>query len=106
MVPARLDRLPWSLFHLRVIIALGVTWVLDGIEITIAGSIANRLRDARTPHLTSSEVGLGASVHLLGEVIGGLLFGRAADRMGRRKLFLWTLAIYPGAYPVTTGTSG
>jgi MFS family permease len=93
-VPARLDRLPWSPFHWRVVIALGVTWVLDGIEITIAGSIADRLRDARTLHLTSSEVGLGASAYLLGEVVGALVFGRAADRLGRRKLFLWTLAIY------------
>ena len=66
-VPARLDRLPWSSFHWRVIIALGITWVLDGVEITIAGSIANRLRDAATLHLTSSQVGFGASLYLFGE---------------------------------------
>ncbi|MDQ1632388.1 MAG: hypothetical protein QOC80_2360, partial [Frankiaceae bacterium] len=93
-VPARLDRLTWSRFHWRVVIALGVTWVLDGIEITIAGSIADRLRDARTLGLSSSEVGLGASAYLLGEVAGALVFGRLADKWGRRKLFLITLAIY------------
>jgi MFS family permease len=93
-VPARLDRLPWSSFHRRVIVALGVTWVLDGIEITVAGSIADRLRDARTLHLSSSQVGLGASGYLFGEVIGALVFGRMADRLGRRRLFLVTLAVY------------
>ena len=93
-VPARLDRLPWSPFHWRVVTALGITWVLDGIEITIAGTIADRLRDDATLGLSSSEVGLGASLYLLGEVFGALLFGRLTDKVGRRKLFLLTLGVY------------
>jgi MFS family permease len=93
-VPARLDRLPWSPFHWRVIIALGITWMLDGLEITIAGSIADRLRDQGTLALSSSQVGLGASLYLFGEVAGALIFGRLADKVGRRKLFIVTLGIY------------
>ncbi|MDB4952980.1 MAG: major facilitator superfamily 1 [Myxococcales bacterium] len=93
-VPARLDRLPWSPFHWRVIIALGITWMLDGLEITIAGSIADRLREHGTLALSSSQVGLGASLYLFGEVAGALIFGRLADKLGRRKLFIVTLGIY------------
>jgi MFS family permease len=93
-VPARLDRLPWSSFHWRVIIALGITWVLDGVEITIAGSIGDRLRDHGTLGLTSSQVGLAASIYLFGEVFGALVFGRLTDKVGRRKLFLVTLGVY------------
>jgi MFS family permease len=93
-VPQRMDRLPWSAFHWKVVIALGITWVLDGIEITIAGSIADRIRDERTLGFSASQVGLTASCYLLGEVAGALLFGRMADRLGRRKLFLLTLAVY------------
>jgi MFS family permease len=93
-VPARLDRLPWSGFHWRVIIALGITWVLDGVEITIAGSIADRLRDQGSLGFSSSQVGLGASLYLLGEVCGALFFGRMTDKVGRRRLFILTLGIY------------
>jgi MFS family permease len=93
-VPARLDRLPWSSFHWRLVIALGITWVLDGIEITIASTIADRLRDHATLGLSSSQVGLGASLYLFGEVFGALLFGRLSDKVGRRKLFLLTLGVY------------
>jgi MFS family permease len=105
-VPARLDRLPWTRFHWRVVIALGITWVLDGVEITIAGSIADRLRDAGTLHLTSSQVGLGASLYLFGEVVGALVFGRLADRLGRRQLFLITLGIYLLGNALTAASTG
>ncbi|WP_344109647.1 MFS transporter [Kribbella alba] len=93
-MPARLDRLPWSGFHWKVVIALGITWVLDGVEITVAGTIADRLRDQAMLGLSSSEVGLGASLYLLGEVAGALSFGRLTDKVGRRKLFLLTLGVY------------
>ncbi|MER7763724.1 MFS transporter [Streptomyces sp. NPDC097619] len=93
-VPQRMDRLPWSRFHWKVVIALGITWVLDGIEITIAGSIADRLRDGQSLGFSSSQIGLTAGIYLLGEVVGALFFGRLADRLGRRNLFLVTLAVY------------
>jgi MFS family permease len=105
-VPARLDRLPWTRFHWRVIVALGITWVLDGVEITIAGSIADRLRDAGTLHFSSSQVGLSASLYLFGEVIGALVFGRLADKLGRRKLFIITLGIYLVGNALTAASTG
>ncbi len=94
LVPARLDRLPWSRFHWRVVIALGITWVLDGIEITVAGAIGERLTERGTLHITAGQVGLAASIYLLGEVCGALYFGQLADKLGRRKLFIVTLGIY------------
>jgi MFS family permease len=105
-VPARLDRLPWTRFHWRVVVALGITWVLDGVEITIAGSIADRLRDSGTLHLSSSQVGLSASLYLFGEVIGALVFGRLADKLGRRKLFIITLGIYLLGNGLTAASTG
>jgi MFS family permease len=93
-VPARIDRLPWARFHWLVVLALGVAWVLDGLEIQMAASIASVLKDQNTLHLTAGQVGLTASVYLLGEVVGALYFGRLADKLGRKKLFLVTLGLY------------
>ncbi|GAA4497421.1 MFS transporter [Actinoallomurus oryzae] len=94
LVPARIDRLPWSRFHTRMIIALGVAWVLDGLEIQIASIIGPVLQHANTLHLTSQDVGFSATIYLIGEVVGALVFGRLSDRFGRRKLFVATLGLY------------
>jgi MFS family permease len=100
-VPARLDRLPWTRFHTLVVVALGVTWVLDGLEVTIAGSIAGALEESPVLHFTAAEVGLGASAYLAGAVLGALLFGYLTDRFGRRKLFMVTLGLYLAATAAT-----
>jgi MFS family permease len=100
-LPARLDRLPWSRWHLRAVIALGVTWVLDGLEVTLVGSVASVLRDPATLHLTDTQIGAAASAYLAGAVTGSLVFGRLTDKLGRRKLFFVTLALYLGATLLT-----
>src|SRR3989442_6206899 len=94
LVPARMDRLPWARFHSRLVIALGVAWVLDGLEITIASLVGPVLQSEHTLHLSSVDVGRAASVYLLGEVAGALFFGYLSDRLGRRKLFIVTLGLY------------
>jgi MFS family permease len=91
-VPARLDRLPWGSFHWRVVIALGITWVLDGLEVTLAGTLASAIKSSL--HLTNAEVGLASTAYLLGAVSGALYFGWLTDRLGRRMLFFITLTIY------------
>jgi MFS family permease len=101
LVPARMDRLPWSAFHWRMIIALGITWILDGIEIGLASAIGDVLRDERTLHLTAQVVGWSGFLYLGGEVVGALYFGRQADKLGRRKLFIVTLALYLVANALT-----
>ena len=93
-IPARLDRLPWTRFHTLVVIALGITWVLDGLEVTIAGSIVGALQESPVLRFTSVEIGLVASAYLAGAVAGALLFGYLTDRFGRRKLFMVTLGLY------------
>jgi MFS family permease len=90
----RLDRLPWSRWHWRVVIALGITWVLDGLEVTIVGSLASVLIEPETLHLTEVQVGMAGSAYLAGAVIGSLLFGRLTDALGRKRLFLVSLTVY------------
>src|SRR6202046_1317755 len=93
-IPARIDRLPCARFHTRMIIALGVAWVLDGLEITIAANVVPDLTDKATLHLSTSQAGSIASWYLIGEVIGALFFGRLSDKLGRRNLFMVTLGVY------------
>jgi MFS family permease len=93
-IPMRIDRLKWSPFHTRMIFGLGVAWILDGLEITIASSVTGVLTQANTLHFTAFEVGLVATIYLVGEVVGALYFGRLSDQLGRRTLFLLTLGVY------------
>ena len=93
-IPARLDRLPWSRFHLLVVVALGVTWILDGLEVTIVGSIGPVLQNSQTLGLSAQEIGSAGSSYVIGAVIGALLFGWLTDRFGRRLVFYLTLVVY------------
>jgi MFS family permease len=93
-IPARLDRLGWSRFHMLVVIALGVTWILDGLEVTIVGSLGPVLQDKRTLGLTVEDVATLASVYVVGAVVGSLVFGWLTDRVGRKMIFNVTLGIY------------
>jgi MFS family permease len=93
-VPARLDRLPWSAWHWLIVISLGATWILDGLEVTLAGSLGGILTRRETLGLADSQVGASASCYLAGAVLGALLFGYGADRFGRKKLFFITVAVY------------
>ncbi|MCW2635413.1 MAG: major facilitator transporter [Blastococcus sp.] len=94
LIPARIDRLPWSPFHTRMVVALGVAWILDGLEITVAGAVVALLQKEETLGLSSTQAGLLATVYLIGEVVGALYFGSLSDRLGRRRLFIITLAVY------------
>ncbi|QUP56009.1 MFS transporter (plasmid) [Ralstonia syzygii] len=96
-LPGRLDRLPWSRFHTRVVIALGITWLLDGLEVTLAGAVAGALKQSPALRLTNAQVGATSSAYLAGAVAGALLFGWLADRLGRRRLFFVTLGVYISA---------
>ena len=93
-VPARLDRLAWGRFHTLVVAALGITWVLDGLEVTLAGAMAGALKQSPVLKLTNAEVGLASSFYLAGAVLGALVFGWLTDRLGRKRLFFITLAVY------------
>jgi MFS family permease len=93
-VPARLDRMPWSSWHWLIVVSLGATWILDGLEVTLAGSLGGILTRPETLGLTPTQVGASATFYLAGAVIGALLFGYGTDRLGRKKLFFITVAVY------------
>ena len=93
-IPARLDRLRWGRFHTLVVVALGITWILDGLEVTLAGAVAPALKESPRLHFSNAEVGLVSSAYLVGAVVGALLFGWLTDRLGRKRLFFITLALY------------
>jgi MFS family permease len=94
MIPRRLDRLPWSRWHWYVVIGLGITWILDGFEVTLVGAIASVLTQPDTLHLSTQQASSAGTWYLLGAVAGALLFGYLTDRLGRKKLFMVTLAVY------------
>jgi MFS family permease len=96
-IPARLDRLPWSRWHWRVVIALGVAWVLDGLEVTLVGSLGSVLERSDTLALDAAQVGWTGSLYIAGTVLGALVFGRLTDRLGRKRLFMLTLMLYMAA---------
>jgi len=93
-IPQRMDRLPWSRWHWLVIISLGITWILDGLEVTIIGSIAGVLKEPQTVHFTDVQISGAGTFYLLGAVLGALFFGRLTDRLGRKMLFMITLGVY------------
>lgn len=101
-VPARLDRLPWSRWHWLVVTALGVTWILDGLEVTLAGSIGPVLKNPATLALSDTQIGMSATAYLTGAVLGALFFGWATDRYGRKRLFYVTLLLYLVATALTS----
>ena len=93
-IPARLDRLPWGRFHTLVVAALGITWILDGLEVTLAGSLAGALKESAVLRFTNTDIGLASSAYLAGAVLGAVFFGWLTDRLGRKKLFFITLTVY------------
>jgi MFS family permease len=93
-IPARLDRLRWGRFHTLVVVALGITWILDGLEVTLAGTISPALKESPQLQFSNADVGLASSAYLAGAVLGALFFGWLTDRLGRKRLFFITLAVY------------
>jgi MFS family permease len=93
-IPARLDALRWGRFHTRVVLALGITWILDGLEVTLAGALAGALKQSPVLQFSNVDVGLANSAYLAGAVLGALGFGWLTDRIGRRRLFFITLSLY------------
>jgi len=103
-IPARLDRLPWGRFHTLVVAALGVTWILDGLEVTLAGSLAGALKESPVLHFSNTDIGLASSAYIAGAVFGAMLFGWLTDRLGRKKLFFITLTVYLTATAATAAS--
>jgi MFS family permease len=100
-IPSRLDSLTWSGFHTRVVLALGITWILDGLEVTLAGALSGALKESPALHFSNFDIGLANSAYLAGAVLGALGFGWLTDRIGRKKLFFITLAVYLTATAAT-----
>jgi len=100
-IPARLDRLRWSAWHWLIVVALGATWILDGLEVTLAGALGGILTRRETLGLSDAEVGASATAYLSGAVLGALIFGYATDRLGRKKLFFVTVGVYLTATALT-----
>ena len=100
-IPARLDRLPWSRWHWLVVIGLGAVWVLDGLEVTIVGSIAAALTEKGCASGSPTQIGWPRPIYVAGACIGALFFGQLADRIGRKRLFMVTLAVYLAATVAT-----
>lgn len=100
-IPARLDRLAWGRFHTLVVVALGITWILDGLEVTLAGALSGALKASPTLQFSNADIGIASSAYLAGAVLGALFFGWLTDRIGRKKLFFVTLAVYLAATAAT-----
>ncbi|HEX4259477.1 MAG TPA: MFS transporter [Acetobacteraceae bacterium] len=96
-VPGRLDRLPWARFHTLVVVALGITWVLDGLEVTLVGSLSGAISESHSLRIGTAGIGYAASAYLAGAVAGAIFFGWLTDRLGRKKLFTITVAVYAAA---------
>jgi MFS family permease len=92
-LPARLDQLPWGRFHTLVVVALGITWILDGLEVTLAGALAGALKQSPVLQFSNTDVGLAGSAYIGGAVVGSLFFGWLTDRWGRKRLFFITLTV-------------
>jgi len=103
-IPARLDRLPWGRFHTLVVAALGITWILDGLEVTLAGALSGALKQSPSLHFSNTDIGLASSAYLAGAVLGAIGFGWLTDRLGRKKLFFITLSVYLVATAATAGS--
>ncbi|HEY0179363.1 MAG TPA: MFS transporter, partial [Dokdonella sp.] len=104
-VPARLDRLPWCRFHVLVLAALGITWVLDGLEVTLVGAVSGALRESPRLRFSDADIGFAASSYLAGAVCGALFFGWLTDRLGRKRLFTITLGVYLVATALTAAST-
>ncbi|WP_198399399.1 MFS transporter [Caballeronia calidae] len=100
-LPGRLDRLPWGRFHTLIVLALGITWLLDGLEVTLAGAVASALKTSPALQFSNADVGIAGSAYIAGAVLGALGFGWLTDRLGRRKLFFITLFLYVAATAAT-----